>query len=46
MNRKHYALKQAEAQLQKVQNEMAESERFSEQQYNERRAGRVKACAT
>ena len=37
MNRKHYALKQAEAQLKKVQDEMAESERFSEQQYNERR---------
>ena len=37
MNRKHYALKQAEAQLEKVQSEMAESERFSEQQYNERR---------
>jgi multidrug efflux pump subunit AcrA (membrane-fusion protein) len=37
MNRKHYALKQAEAQLKKVQDEAAESERFSEQQYNERR---------
>ena len=42
MNRKHYALKQAEAQLKKVQDEMAESERFSELQYNERRQAEAK----
>src|SRR5271166_5850361 len=44
MNRKHYALKQAEAQLKKVQDEISESEEFSKNQYNRARLAEERAA--